>query len=74
MERLSSRLDAFESISFGNILPGGLVDSKRGDRDGGKGLMRLLSVVVSSIWMVGRCETLGEDTVRLYFLSTKKRN
>ncbi|GAA5984113.1 hypothetical protein JCM11641_000317 [Rhodosporidiobolus odoratus] len=57
--RITSSLDAFESLSFG-ILPGALGQSTAATAGVG-GVVRLVRAGVSARWMSERCEEWGED-------------
>ncbi|GJN87986.1 hypothetical protein Rhopal_000941-T1 [Rhodotorula paludigena] len=57
--RITSSLDAFESLSFG-ILPGALGQTTAATAGVG-GLVRLVRAGVSARWMSERCEEWGED-------------
>lgn len=59
--RITSSLDAFESLSFG-ILPGALGQTTAATAGVG-GLVRLVRAGVSARWMSERCEEWGEDAV-----------
>ncbi|GAA5871149.1 hypothetical protein JCM16303_001706 [Sporobolomyces ruberrimus] len=61
--RITSSLDAFESLSFG-LLPGALGQSTAATQGVG-GVVRLVRAGVSARWMGERCEEWGEDA---YFL------
>lgn len=65
--RITSSLDAFESLSFG-ILPGALGQTTAATAGVG-GLVRLVRAGVSARWMSERCEEWGEDAVSLVRLS-----
>ncbi|GAA5905863.1 hypothetical protein JCM8208_003360 [Rhodotorula glutinis] len=69
--RITSALDAFESLSFG-ILPGALGQTTAATAGVG-GVVRLVRAGVSARWMSERCEEWGEDAffLTLYdYLST----
>ncbi|KAL8291920.1 hypothetical protein RQP46_002178 [Phenoliferia psychrophenolica] len=72
-QRLTSALDAFESISFG-ILPGALADNRAATAGVG-GVLRLVRAGVSARWMAERCVDWGDDAFFLslyhYLASTK---
>ncbi|GAA5936810.1 uncharacterized protein JCM15063_000067 [Sporobolomyces koalae] len=57
--RITSSLDAFESLSFG-LLPGALGQSTAATQGVG-GVVRLVRAGVSARWMSERCEEWGED-------------
>ncbi|GAA5857348.1 hypothetical protein JCM8547_002233 [Rhodosporidiobolus lusitaniae] len=57
--RITSSLDAFESLSFG-ILPGALGQTTAATAGVG-GVIRLVRAGVSARWMSERCEEWGED-------------
>ncbi|GAA5884946.1 hypothetical protein JCM6882_007164 [Rhodosporidiobolus microsporus] len=57
--RITSSLDAFESLSFG-LLPGALGQTTAATAGVG-GVVRLIRAGVSARWMSERCEEWGED-------------
>lgn len=63
-QRITSSLDAFESLSFG-ILPGALGQSTAATQGVG-GVVRLVRAGVSARWLSERCEEWGEDAVSLF--------
>lgn len=65
-ERISSSLDAFESLSFGLILPGALAEGRAATQGLG-GVQRLVRAGVSAKWIGEKCIDLGDDTVSQSF-------
>lgn len=61
--RITSSLDAFESLSFGSILPGALGGQTNAATQGVAGALRLVRAGVSARWMSERCDEWGEDAV-----------
>ena len=61
--RVASSLDAFESLSFGLILPGALAEGRAATAGVG-GVNRLVRAGVSAKWMGEKCLDWGDDTVR----------
>ncbi|GAA5849815.1 hypothetical protein JCM5353_008618 [Sporobolomyces roseus] len=66
-QRITSSLDAFESLSFG-ILPGALGQSTAATQGVG-GVVRLVRAGVSARWLSERCEEWGEDAFFLHLFS-----
>jgi hypothetical protein len=62
--RISSALDAFESMSFGSILPGALAEGRAATAGVG-GVVRLVRAGASAKWIGDKCTDWGEDPVRL---------
>lgn len=60
--RITSSLDAFESLSFG-LLPGALGQTTAATAGVG-GVVRLVRAGVSARWMSEKCEEWGDDAVR----------
>lgn len=60
--RVASSLDAFESLSFGLILPGALAEGRAATAGVG-GVNRLVRAGVSAKWMGEKCLDWGDDTV-----------
>lgn len=68
--RITSSLAAFESLTLGSILPGGLTDGAgRAATSGLGGLQRLLRSTVSARWMAAKCAEWGEDAFFLGLLA-----
>ncbi|GAA6059630.1 hypothetical protein JCM10212_004133 [Sporobolomyces blumeae] len=65
--RITSSLDAFESLSFG-ILPGALGQSTAATQGVG-GVVRLIRAGVSARWMAECCDEWGEDAFFLQLYS-----
>lgn len=61
-QRITSALDAFESLSFGLILPGALAEGRAATAGIG-GIVRLARSVASARWMSEKCAEYGEDAV-----------
>lgn len=61
--RITSALDAFESLSFG-LLPGALGQTTAATAGVG-GVVRLVRAGVSARWMGEKCAEWGEDAVRM---------
>ncbi|GAA5921613.1 hypothetical protein JCM1841_000155 [Sporobolomyces salmonicolor] len=62
--RITSSLDAFESLSFG-LLPGALGQTTAATAGVG-GVVRLVRAGVSARWMAERCDEWGEDAFFLH--------
>jgi hypothetical protein len=63
-QRITSSLDAFESLSFG-LLPGALATTTAATAGVG-GIVRLVRAGVSARWMSEKCAEWGEDAVSLW--------
>lgn len=61
-QRITSSLDAFESLSFGSILPGALAEGRAATAGVG-GITRLIRAGVSAKWMGDKCADWGEEAV-----------
>ena len=71
--RVASSLDAFESLSFGLILPGALAEGRAATAGVG-GVNRLVRAGVSAKWMGEKCLDWGDDTVRFILSNSSPKS